>query len=112
MEDGTGLLATDHPQVIGVLPTPTTDLPMGTAHPMTEGRLLVIGDLPVEAAAEVSAEEVVEVAKIVVGVERWIETETIHHAVIPILTDDAHRVQHSSCLQVPTDEGSWTHFFE
>ena len=76
--------------------------PIMTTHQMTEGRLLVIGDLPVEAAAEVSAEEEVEVAKIVVGVERWIGTETIHHAVIRILTDDAHRLHHCSCLQVST----------
>jgi hypothetical protein len=96
-EDGTGLLVTDHPQVIGDHPTATTDLRMGTAHQMTEGHLLVIGDHPVAAAAEVSAEEAVEVAKIVVGVERWIETETIHHAVIRILTDDAHCLHHSFC---------------
>jgi hypothetical protein len=79
-EDGTGLLVTDHP---------TTVLPTVTAKQKTEAPLLVNGDLPVEAAAEVSAEEEVEVAKIVVGVERWIGTETIHHAVIRILTDDA-----------------------
>ena len=78
-EDGTGLLVTDHP---------TTVLPTVAAKQKTEAPLLVNGDLPVEAAAEVSAEEV-EVAKIVVGVERWIGTETIHHAVIRILTDDA-----------------------
>jgi len=75
---------------------------MMTTHKMTEGLLLVIGDHPVEAAAEVSAEETVEVAKIVVGVERWKETETIHHTVIRILTDGAHSLQHSSCLQVST----------
>jgi hypothetical protein len=75
---------------------------MMTTHKMTEGRLLVIGDHPVEAAAEVSAEEAVEVVKIVVGVERWKETETIHHSVIRILTDGAHSLQHSSCLQVST----------